>query len=108
MDSFQHRKRLDNKQCIVEVRLVRIRRVQVVSDMIEVFKDPSLMAAQLKVHMHMAKKKSEQMKMEFSGTHCQRSRQHLRIPAQLEKINDMTFKLQREKPLLDSLNCKVK
>ena len=29
------------------------------SDMIEVFKDPSLMAAQLKVHMHMAKKKSE-------------------------------------------------
>lgn len=69
------------------------------SDMIEVFKDPSLMAAQLKVHMHMAKKKSEQMKMEFSGTHCQRSRQHFRrIPAQLEKINDMTFKLQREKP----------
>ena len=56
------------------------------------------MAAQLKVHMHMAKKKSEQMKMEFSGTHCQRSRQHLRIPAQLEKINDMTFKLQSGKP----------
>lgn len=67
------------------------------SDMIEVFRDPSLMAAQLKVHMHMAKK-SEQMKMEFSGTHCQRSGQHLRIPAQLEKINDMTFKLQSGKP----------
>lgn len=98
MDSFQHRKRLDNKQCIVEVRLVRIRRVQVVSDMIEVFRDPSLMAAQLKVHMHMAKKKSEQMKMEFSGTHCQRSGQHLRIPAQLDKINDMAFKLQSGKP----------
>ena len=76
--------------------------------MIEVFRDPSLMAAQLKVHMHMAKKKSEQMKMEFSGTHCQRSGQHLRIPAQLEKINDMTFKLQSGKPKLDSLNCKVK
>ena len=72
--------------------------VQVVSDMIEVFKDPSLMAVQLKVHMHMAKKKSEQMKMEFLGTHCQRSGQHLRIPAQLEKINDMTFKLQSGKP----------
>lgn len=72
--------------------------VQVVSDMIEVFKDPSLMAVQLKVHMHMAKKKSEQMKMEFLGTHCQRSGQHLRILAQLEKINDMTFKLQSGKP----------
>lgn len=82
--------------------------VQVVSDMIEVFKDPSLMAVQLKVLMHMAKKNSEQMKMEFSGTHCQRSGQHLRIPAQLEKINDMTFKLQSGKPKLDSLNCKVK
>ena len=58
--------------------------------------------------MHMAKKKPEQMKMKFSGTHCLRFRQHLRIPAQLEKMNeyqsyDMTFKLQSGRPQLDSL-----